>query len=41
MSMRTTELLTAQLLDAKPTTYRGKPARVVALFVQVVRLATE
>jgi hypothetical protein len=27
----TTELLTAQLIDAKPTTYRGKPARLVAL----------
>ncbi len=25
------ELLTAQLIDAKPTTYRGKPARLVAL----------
>jgi len=26
-----TELLTAQLIDAKPTMYRGKPARLVAL----------
>ena len=27
----TTELLTAQLIDAKPTMYRGKPARLVTL----------